>query len=577
MSLKINNETITASDLTGGNSDLRYFNSSLHPLIPNKIENKLLGSTQQTALLKQWSSDSINHTLTYTPKITNIVNPGDNENLFETLSKTHYIYSSFSKGTYFRLSEPFKPGNNPWSITMRLKTPASFSYRNAFFGSTGSASSDWYKTVGGEINTSSKFGAGITYNGTSWAIWLGGTTTLTASTWYLYRLSFTGSQYKLESKKESDSNWTLEAQSDSTTPIYQGDDSILCFGHQGTSGTDTYLRGEFDLTTTKIIIGNEVWFDGSNPTYSISGSPTISNSMASGFSSANYLSTLNTFGFSSANNWEIELQCETGALTGSNQLAVLSDRRSPTGIRLYILEYSKHFGLYLSKSSWGDINDPTSSSGIKGNTTLQANTKYYVKIQFTGTAYKVLLKENENDAYIEDSVITSSEKVNTNTLMDIGRAQDGYALTSGSFDLSSLKMTIDNSLVFSGSTNIFTFGAPTVSTTSITEYIFLPFEFSFDLNSSILSQGTKLLLEHPNLIKVKTENNILYFNFPWKNANKWYYLPDNILVEGANSISLTGDSSRIKLIVNSHNFTLADSDLPLITTGVLGYKEDLDF
>lgn len=103
------------------------------------------------------------------------------------------------------------------------------------------------------------------------------------------------------------------------------------------------------------------------------------------------------------------------------------------------------------------------------------------------------------------------------------------------------------------------------------------FTFSFNLDSSALSQGTKLLLEHPNLIKVKTENNILYFNFPWKDTKKWYYLPDNILVEDANSISLTSDGSIIKLIVNSHNFTLLDSDLPLITTGVLGYKEDINF
>ena len=102
------------------------------------------------------------------------------------------------------------------------------------------------------------------------------------------------------------------------------------------------------------------------------------------------------------------------------------------------------------------------------------------------------------------------------------------------------------------------------------------FNFSFDIDSSAFTEGTKYLLEHPNLIKVKTENNILYFNFPWK-SNKWYYLPDNILVEGVNSISLTSDASNIKLIVNSHNFTLVDSDLPLITTGVLGYKEELIF
>ena len=175
MSLKINGENITSEDLTGGNSNLKYFNTSLHPLIPNKSGNKLLGSPQQTALLKQWANDNFNHNLTYMSKITNIVNCGDNEQLYEEKSEQHSIYSNFSTAKYIELLSPFNPSSNTWSITMRVKTPANFSSSNQFYGSH----SSYYKTVGGEINTSSKFGAGITYNGTSWAIWLGGTTTLT--------------------------------------------------------------------------------------------------------------------------------------------------------------------------------------------------------------------------------------------------------------------------------------------------------------------------------------------------------------------------------------------------------------
>ena len=396
MSLKINNDTITISDLTGGNSHAKYFNSNLTQLVPNKTGYKLFGSPLQRQQLKQFVSDSFPHIINYTPKFSNIVNPGDNTSFYITEQSTHYIYSSFSTSKYIKLLNAFKPENNTWSITMRIKTPLSFNFANQFFGSH----SNYYKTVGGEFGTNQSFGAGITSNGSSWDIaWIQGNIILQINTWYWYRLSFTGTEYKLESKKDN-TNWVLESTPvSSTTPIYQGDDSILCFGHQGTG----YLRGEFDLTATKIKIGDNIWFDGA--------------------------------------------------------------------------------------------------------TAIQ------------GTDYTIV-------------------------------------------------------------------GSPTMTEQTVNFYSYQPFTFSFDLNSSTFTQGTKYLLEHPNLIKVKAENNDLYFNFPWKNS-KWYYLPENILSEGTNSISLISsdnqggetEANQIKLNVNNHNFTLVDSVdyMPLITTGVLGYKEDLVF
>lgn len=154
----------------------------------------------------------------------------------------------------------------------------------------------------------------------------------------------------------------------------------------------------------------------------------------------------------------------------------------------------------------------------------------------------------------------------------------GYKLFGSSLQRQQLKRMVDSTLPYSINytqkfSNIVNCGD---NTELFSGEVVIPFTFSFDINSTAFTQGTKYLLEHPNLIKVKTENNALYFNFPWKNS-VWYYLPENILVEGANSISLTSDGSTIKLIVNSHNFTLVDSDLPLITTGILGYREDLVF
>ena len=371
MSLKINNDTITISDLTGGNSDATYF-GRLTQLVPNKTGYKLFGSNSQRNQLKQFVNDNFPHTINYTPKFSNIVNPGDNTSFYITEQSTHYIYSSFSTSKYIKLLNAFKPGNNSWSIIIKLKTPSNFSYSNQFFGSH----SSYYKTIGGEFGTNQNFGCGITSNGSSWDIgWIWGTTTLTANTWYYYKLSFIGTQYILESKKDGNSNYILQGVIDSTTPIYQGADSIICLGHQGNG----YLRGELDLTATKITIGDTVWFDGS---------------------------------------------------------------------------------------------------------TAVENTDY--------------------------------------TLV----------------------------------------GNPNITTEIISTYTPSPFTFSFDLDSSAFTEGTKYLLEHPNLIKVKTENNKLYFNFPWKD-NSWYYLPNNILQEGTNTVSLNTEGTpvlgKIKFSVNNHNFTLLDT------------------
>lgn len=383
MSLKINNNTITASDLTGGNSELRYFNSSLHLLVPNKTGYKLLGSPQQTSLLKQWANDSFNHNLTYTPKITNVVNPGDTTELFSMVSKHCHIYSGFSTSEYIKTVNNFNTGTHDYSIILGIITGANSS-TNANFISE---------------NTNYSFSLGI------------------ANSKLFYYLSSNGISW--------------------TTSNVAGSQTL-------STNSRYYLKFDYDYTTQK------------------------------------FISSISTDKL----NW--------------------------------IVDYTS-----------GKVNPPTNF--------LQFGVSRTVASPFT----------------------------------------------NGGIILESINIKIGDTVWFDGATAIqgtdyTVVGSPTITEETIEEYECSTFAFSFNLDSSALSQGTKYLLEHPNLIKVKTENNNLYFNFPWKNG-KWYYLPENILTAGINNISLTSNASNIKLIVNSHNFTLVDSRLPLITTGVLGYKEDLIF
>lgn len=347
MTLKINNDTITTTDLTGSSS--KYFNTQLEQLIPNSSYS-LLGSPLQRQLLKEKAESSLNYQIKYTPCITDIINTINNTDLFTYSQEEYTLYSGFSTSNYIQLVQPFMPGNNTWSITFRIKTPSSFSRTNQFYGSK----STYYYTVGGEINTSALFGAGYTSNGSSWDIgWLTGTTTLSTDTWYYYRTSFSGTQYKLEISTNGVA-WTTEGIINSTTPIYQNaTNSILCFGRQ----PNYYLQGVFDLSATKILIGNEVFFDGK---YAING----------------------------------------------------------------------------------------------------------------------------------------------------------------------LNCIIDNTL--------------TQTTEQVDIYNLSPFSFSFNLHSDAFTQGTRYLLEHPNLLALKSEEDSVFFKFPWLGSN-WYTLPNNILQEGLNNISLLAE------------------------------------
>lgn len=578
MSLKINNQIIITQDLIGGNDDVKYFDN-LTQLIPNKLGYKLFGSPAQREQLKRFVNDNFSHNIIYTPTITNIVNPGDNEKFYSETPETHNIYSDFSTSKYIMLAYPFMPGDNSWSIIMRVKTPSNFSTANQFWGSH----SSYFKTVGGEFGTNQHFGFGITSNGTSWNIgWIWGTTTISANTWYYVKASFTGEQYKLELSTDN-KNWNLEGVVNSTAKIYQQSDSLLCFGHMGSG----YLSGLFDLSATKIIIGNTTWFDGSTKDYSyqiidVPYKKVIDNQIIySNFSTSNYLRTVDNF-IPENNNWSAEM----AIITGNNI----------TDIQAFFSEktnYSFSLGLSNSKLNYNFSSNGTSwtTSNVGGNITLNTNTKYYLKFEYNCNTktFNSYLKTENGEWQLDYTNIEGVYSATNYLQFGVSRTSV-MPFTNGNIILDSIKIFIDNTIWFDGESataqEFSLIGSPTMTEETVSIYDYFPFSFSFNINSSTFTRGTKYLLEHPNLIRVKTENNTLYFNFLWKDI-KWYYLPDNILQNGDNTISLIASSSQggtteadqIKLIVNGHSFTLVSFEeiMPLIATGVLGYKENLVF
>lgn len=356
MSLKINNETITSSELSGENEDLTYFNTSLTPLVPNS-NVKLLGSPSQREQLKRMASGNIPYVLNYTPKITNIVNPGDNTNLSNEITEIHEIISDFSTNpaSYLLLDQYFKPQNNSWEL--------GFSF-----------------TTGNVTTDQSPF-----------------------------------------------------------TPANNSYDGI------------------------------NLW--------------------------------INTQGYF-----------------------------------VFQLFYDNNNGKILEHQF-----------------SVSANTKYWVKLIYnsnTATYTSYYCTEGSDYTPVDS---TSSDKIlyQPDIVYNIGTARTYNRPFLGSIDFTSFYIKINDTYFFNGATAVegtdYTIeGNPTITEEEIPTPILNPFTFSFDLDSSTFTRGTKLLLEHPNLIKVKTENNILYFNFSWK-SGKWYYLSDNILVEGINSISLEAPEALLQI------------------------------
>ena len=89
------------------------------------------------------------------------------------------------------------------------------------------------------------------------------------------------------------------------------------------------------------------------------------------------------------------------------------------------------------------------------------------------------------------------------------------------------------------------------------------FSFSFKINKSSITDGTKYILNYPGLIDVKSENNTLWFKFLFKENSSWKYIDQNELIDGWNIVSLESNGQGvITLVVNNTTHTLIDASKP---------------
>lgn len=152
-------------------------------------------------------------------------------------------------------------------------------------------------------------------------------------------------------------------------------------------------------TGSKISNGEKVWinpitlsgstvysvenFIGNIPNFINQGNVTISNKIASNFSSSRYLYTYSSIAINQLSRWEAFVKFKTTNVSttqlfyGIDGFSFLFGIDGNTGKCIF---YASNSNTY-----WNIAN------GLKGNTVLQTNTDYYVKIEFTGSAYNIYL------------------------------------------------------------------------------------------------------------------------------------------------------------------------------------------
>ena len=122
-----------------------------------------------------------------------------------------------------------------------------------------------------------------------------------------------------------------------------------------------------------------------NPNISITGELTNNNGVFSGFSTANYISLLNTFNPGS-NPWEMVFKITSGSDVNTNQ-EVYGCAKEIEGGHFNITSGKIVFYASSNGTSWDIANAAT------GTTILNPNTIYYIKIVFTGSQYVVYLSD----------------------------------------------------------------------------------------------------------------------------------------------------------------------------------------
>ena len=220
-------------------------------------------------------------------------------------------------------------------------------------------------------------------------------------------------------------------------------------GGGGGGDSQTQIKTVTNTTGSSVTSGDKVWIDGSDiksfidTTYgdfTKTGSPTITNGVASGFSTTDYIVPKcqfdNAYTANAIWEWVVKFNIETlgqfNAMLGGDSGSYMTD--------LYVGVANK-LGINVS----GNGSSYNIAEGVLGTTVLSASTDYWVKFGWTGSVYYVDLSTDGKTFTREITVNSSSPIVSysyPNHPLCIGFRVGSYF--HGSIDLKETSFSLKN-------------------------------------------------------------------------------------------------------------------------------------
>ena len=468
------------------------------------------------------------------------------------------VFSNFNFVSYITLPKPFKPGDKSWEIVFKI-IPSTVNSMQRLIGQIGG----FYATIGGEIQSNGTLGFGVTSTNSTWNIaWLSGTTVLNPNTLYWIRLSFTGTEYKFELSTDG-KEYNLENSVVNSTPIYQGDDSIINLGYHGNNSTYRYL-GSIDLDGTYIKIGDEYWWkpqiNNMLENFIKSGSPTITNGIVNNFSSSNYITLDNSF---VSKNATYVFKVTFPSSMSSSQCIFEQDYFANMEFR----------GNTQDLRAWNWQN-----SQYEKIMDITFGKTYWFKMVINDSVKTYSYSEDGQD-YIEAYVMNDNATNTTTSNFFIGVTSRRGNIFQGSIDLKESYIKINDELVWEGfkknkfkKGNFKINGSPIINENGVisnfSDSNYIQFLYVVNNETEIFTKFTtgSDISNMPNLITIVNSSNQgggeIYIN---NNAFQTWNMASSTDVTLANALPNTSYQAKMKLNPSGRTITIYDAEGNVIT------------
>ena len=294
----------------------------------------------------------------------------------------------------------------------------------------------------------------------------------------------------------------------------------------GGGSTDSYTKSE---TNALLSEKNDNIFDISK--FTVVGNPTITDDgVASGFSTSNYVKI--PYVADRSKPWTQHIEFTTGSDVKTEQRIWIEERPTlnPYTSRI-ILDSSKRIAYRLTSDGASYIGG---SINRLGTHIIQPNTKYILKVEFTGTHYNMYLSTNGSEYELDYTIADTAPIQNFPSMLGFWREHPFL----GSIDLKQFSITVDGKEVFSGlmSSTKPIYDAIKANNTELSEF---KTETSNDF-----SAVNSALNEKANLSDLGLKQNILISGTNIKTINGQSVLGEgNITVGGGTPTVIDGGNS----------------------------------